>query len=101
MMSSLRCWQNTFKNHTKGTSGILRAEKLYDALFEIGFQLSTEVLSLLILRYMRKDGTLRFGDFVSCILHLVVAFNTFDKKDPAQNGHIKVTLQEFLKVSLS
>lgn len=40
-----------------------------------GFQLSTDVLSILILRYMRKDGTLRFGDFVSAILHLSVAFS--------------------------
>lgn len=40
-----------------------------------GFQLSTDVLSILVLRYMRKDGTLRFGDFVSAILHLSVAFS--------------------------
>jgi hypothetical protein len=40
-----------------------------------GFQLSTDVLSILILRYMRKDGTLRFGDFVSAILHLSIAFS--------------------------
>ena len=25
---------------------------------------------------MRKDGTLRFGDFVAAILHLTVAFGT-------------------------
>lgn len=42
-----------------------------------GFQLNTDVLSILILRYMRKDGTLRFGDFVSAILHLSDAFGTF------------------------
>lgn len=39
-----------------------------------GFQLNTDVLAVLILRYMRKDGTLRFGDFVSAILHLSDAF---------------------------
>lgn len=42
-----------------------------------GFQLNTDVLSILILRYMRKDGTLRFGDFVSAILHLSDAFGMF------------------------
>jgi len=42
----------------------------------LGFQLNTDVLSILILRYMRKDGTLRFGDFVSAILHLSDAFGT-------------------------
>ncbi|EEC17696.1 calcium-dependent cysteine protease, putative [Ixodes scapularis] len=35
-MCSLKYWQGTFKKHTKGTSGILRAEKLREALIDIG-----------------------------------------------------------------
>ncbi|KAL1427842.1 hypothetical protein MTO96_003175 [Rhipicephalus appendiculatus] len=99
-MCSLKYWQSTFKKHTRGTAGILRAEKLRDAIVDVGFQLNTDILSMLMLRYMRKDGTLRFGDFVSCILHLSVAFATFEKKDPLQNGFIKMTLAEWLKTSL-
>ncbi|XP_065219426.1 calpain-C [Planococcus citri] len=100
LMCSLKCWQTAFKNHTKEKTGILKAERLKDALLEVGFQLSTEVLSILILKYMRKDGTLRFGDFVSAILHLTVSFSTFESKDPLQNGIIKLTLSEWLKSSL-
>nr|CAD7397542.1 unnamed protein product [Timema poppensis] len=74
LMCSLKYWQTAFKNHTKEKTGILKAERLRDSLLEVGFQLSTDVLSILTLRYMRKDGTLRFGDFVSAILHLSVAF---------------------------
>lgn len=67
---------------------------------------------------MRKDGTLRFGDFVSAILHLSVAFSKFlrtlakcyhyyfyfinpflstdifESKDPLQNGSVKMSLAE-------
>lgn len=35
-MCSLRFWQAIFKNHTKGTSGILRADKLKEALHDVG-----------------------------------------------------------------
>lgn len=42
--------------------------------FFIGFQLNNEIMSVVVLRFMRKDGTLRFGDFVAAILHLTVAF---------------------------
>lgn len=77
LMCSLKYWQNTFKNHTKGTTGILRADRLRDALQEVGFQLNMETLSLLVQRYMRKDGTLRFGDFVASVLHLTMAFSKF------------------------
>ncbi|XP_013777811.1 calpain-C-like [Limulus polyphemus] len=100
LMCSLKYWQTTFKAHTKATTGILRAENLRDVLFDIGFQLNTEILCLLVIRYMRKDGTLRFGDFVSCILHLSIAFATFEKKDPLQNGYVKFSLSEWLKASL-
>ena len=77
LMCSLKYWQTAFKNHSKEKIGILKAERLKDALLEVGFQLGTDVISILILRYMRKDGTLRFGDFVSTILHLSVAFSMF------------------------
>lgn len=63
-----------FKIYTKEKSGILRAERLRDALYDVGFQLSSEIMSILMLRYMRKDGTLRMGDFCSAILHLTTAF---------------------------
>ncbi|XP_066982446.1 calpain-C [Macrobrachium rosenbergii] len=100
LMVSLKFWQNAFKSHTKERTGILKAERLRDALEDVGFQLSTEVVSTLVLRYMRKDGTLRFGDFVSAILHLSVAFSIFEKRDPLQNGAIKFSLAEWLKSTL-
>lgn len=76
-MCSLKFWQTAFKNHTKEKTGILKAERLRDALLEVGFQLSSDILATLILRFMRKDGTLRFGDFVAAILHLTVSFSKF------------------------
>lgn len=51
------------------------ADYIHTPWFISGFQLNTEVVSTLVLRYMRKDGTLRFGDFVSAVLHLSVAFS--------------------------
>lgn len=114
-MASLKQWQTAFKSHTKEKTGILRAERFRDALLDVGFQVNNEVLSALILRHMRKDGTLRFGDFISAVLHLTVAFGnlksllfkpfilnsrfdyflgTFDKRDPLQNGTVKLTLTE-------
>lgn len=60
--------------YTKEKAGILKAERLRDALYDVGFQLSTDIMAILMLRYMRKDGTLRMGDFVSAILHLTTAF---------------------------
>lgn len=65
-----------------------------------GFQLNNDILSILVLRFMRKDGTLRFGDFVGAILHLTVAFSSYDKKDPLANGNIKLGLSEVIRAML-
>lgn len=64
-----------FREHAREKMGVLRAERLRDALRDVGFQVPERALALLVLRYMRKDGMLRFGDFVSAVLHLQRAFS--------------------------
>lgn len=49
-MINLKTWQGVFKMHTKEKTGILRAERFRDALCDVGFQLSTDILSILILK---------------------------------------------------
>lgn len=73
-MCSLKLWHGVFKNNSKEKNGILKADRLRDALGEVGFQLNSAILSVLMMRYIRKDGTLRFGDFVAIILNLSIAF---------------------------
>ena len=76
----MKTWHSVFKNNTKEKSGILKAERLKDALLEVGFQMNSSILSTIMLRYIRKDGTLRFGDFVAIILNLSIAFGEFESR---------------------
>ena len=112
-MCSLKLWHGVFKNNAKEKSGILIADRLRDALSEVGFQLNSAILSVLMMRYIRKDGTLRFGDFVAIILNLSIAFgkisgllcisrnlfilffsDAFEKRDTMQQGAIRVNRAE-------
>lgn len=101
LIVSLKMWQGVFRTHTKEKTGVLRAERLRDALLEVGFRLSGEILSIIVLRYMRKDGTMRFGDFVAIILNLTVAFALYDRKDPNKNGVVKISISEWVRCALS
>jgi hypothetical protein len=83
--------------------------------------LNLNLIKYLAYRYIRKDGTLRFGDFVAIILSLTVAFGKkfhinklflkikyfkkpnlimykkigwLDKKDPTKNGAVKMSTSE-------
>jgi len=48
----------------------------------------------------RKDGTLRFGDFVAILLNISIAFDAFDKRDVMQNGSVRIGRTEWLKLAL-
>merc|ERR1712098_104685 len=101
LMCSLKLWHNVFKNWTKEKSGILKSERLKDSLLEVGFQLNTIILSTVMYRYIRKDGTLRFGDFVAIIINLSVAFDMYHRKDPQRNGLVQCTISEWMRCALS
>ena len=75
LICSIKFWQNAFKTHTKEKTGILKAERLREALVDVGFQLNSSVMGSIVSKYIRKDGTLRFGDFVGAILNLSIAFS--------------------------
>lgn len=75
LICSIKFWHSVFKNHAKEKVGILRAERFRDALAEVGFRLNYSIISSLLAKYIRKDGTLRFGDFVASILCLTISFS--------------------------
>lgn len=99
-MVNLKSWQGVFKIYTKEKAGILRAERLRDALYDVGFQLSTEIMNCLMQRYIRKDGTLRLSDFASAVLHLTAAFDYFQRKDHNQDNVIEIEMSDWIKCVL-
>lgn len=101
LMCSLKQWQGVFKAHAREKTGILKAERLRDALLDVGFQLDTDTLAALVTRHVRKDGTLRFGDFVAMVLQLTHAFRAFHTRDPARSGTARLLLADWLRASLA
>ncbi|XP_063394214.1 calpain-C [Cydia fagiglandana] len=99
LMCSLKHWQMVFKAHAREKMGVLLAERLRDALREVGFVVPDRAMTLLLLRYMRKDGMLRFGDFVSTVMHLHRAFNVF-YTNAATSNYINLNLSESLNPSV-
>lgn len=95
---SLKVWARVFEHYSPTTSGVMKAETLRDALSDVGFELSTDNFQLLMLRYMRRDGTLRFGDFVACILHLIAIFNIAARYNVTKKGGF--TTSEWMRIAL-
>ncbi|XP_047524465.1 calpain-C [Pieris napi] len=70
LLISLWHWEEIFRVYTTKTRGVLVVERLHAALAKVGFMLSKKLMAILVFKYMRRDGTLRFGDFVSAIFYL-------------------------------
>ncbi|CAG9558538.1 unnamed protein product [Danaus chrysippus] len=77
LICSLKHWQIVFRAHAPEKMSVLKIERFRDALRDVGFVIPERALSLLVLKYMRKDGMLRFGDFVSAVVLLHRAFRKF------------------------
>ncbi|TMW49507.1 hypothetical protein DOY81_005397 [Sarcophaga bullata] len=99
-MVNLKAWQGVFKMYTKEKVGILKAERLRDALYDVGFQLSADIMNCIMQRFIRKDGTLRLSDFASAVLHLTAAFDYFQRKDHNQDNVIEIEMSDFIKCVL-
>lgn len=67
---NLKNWKSVFNNNAKERMGVLKSERLRDTLRDLGFTVPTHVLVTLALRFIKKDGLLRFGDFVNVVLYL-------------------------------
>ena len=92
LICSIKFWQSAFKTHTKEKTGILKAERLREALLDVGFQLNSSVMGSIVSKYIRKDGTLRFGDFVGAILNLSIAFSGSKDKNLMSHDQIKPSI---------
>ncbi|XP_021189664.1 calpain-C isoform X2 [Helicoverpa armigera] len=97
LMCSLKHWQLVFRTHALEKMGVLRAERFRDALRDVGFIVPEKVMNLLVLRYMRKDGMLRFGDFVSAVMHLHRAFEIYHRSNSLRTEGVQMNLTEWLK----
>ncbi|XP_038216495.1 calpain-C isoform X1 [Zerene cesonia] len=101
LIYSLRYWQEVFKRYSTEKMGVLRVERFRDALRDVGFAVPERVMALLVLKYMRKDGMLRFGDFVSAIVLLHRAFDMFFSNCSSSTYKIQLTFSEWLKLALT
>ncbi|XP_030019873.2 calpain-C isoform X1 [Manduca sexta] len=100
LICSLKHLQQVFKDHAREKMGVLRVERLRDALRDVGFVVPERAMTLLVFRYMRKDGMLRFGDFVSAVMHLHRVFELFYMNDARRSDILQLNLTDWLKNAL-
>ena len=75
-MCSLKYWQTSFKNHTREKTGILKAERLRDALLEVGMS-CTIITNVIHHDDGNRDANLCCGFCQMCIHYALESVITF------------------------
>jgi len=95
-------WQNCFKTFDRDQSGSINHKELQDALSSFGYNLSSNVYSLLIRKFDRTNKqAVKFDDFIQCCLVLHGITDMFRTEDTDLDGKITITYETFLSMILN
>ncbi|CAH3140847.1 unnamed protein product [Porites lobata] len=100
----LGMWKETFHRFDKDKSGDMNLYELRDALNHLGYQLSNNALSSIILRYHNKKGTIAFDIFIQILVRVIVMFDTFRSHVTKRGGRTEkavFTIDDFIESTLT
>ncbi|XP_015749307.1 PREDICTED: calpain-B-like [Acropora digitifera] len=100
----LGMWKETFHVYDKDKSGDMNLYELRDALTHLGYQLSNNALSSIILRYHNKKGTVPFDIFIQILVRVIVMFDTFRSHVTKRGGRTDravFTIDDFIESTLT
>lgn len=100
----LGMWKETFHAYDKDNSGDMNLYELRDALTHLGYQLSNNALSSIILRYHNKKGTIPFDIFIQILVRVIVMFDTFRRhviKRGGRSDKAVFTIDDFIESTLT
>ncbi|XP_043289864.1 programmed cell death protein 6 isoform X2 [Venturia canescens] len=92
-------WQNCFRSFDRDNSGNIDREELQTALRNFGYQLSPNLVELILRKYDRAGhGTIYFDDFIQCCIVLYTLTSAFRKYDHDLDGVITIHYEQFLSM---
>ncbi|XP_030855129.1 calpain-9-like isoform X2 [Strongylocentrotus purpuratus] len=98
LWQNISAWKAVFKKYDQDKSGSFNGYEMKGALRSLGFKLSNESFSALILRYADKKGTVSFDSFIAAAIKLKYMFTSFAAK--SRGGNASFGLDEFLTMNI-
>lgn len=101
LWANLRKWQCVYKERVPAGAAALAPDQLRGALQAAGFQLSDPLHRMIVRRYADdEDGGMDFNSFISCLVRLDAMFRAFKSLDGDADGRIRVSIQEWLQLTM-
>ncbi|XP_064258277.1 calpain small subunit 1 [Passer domesticus] len=100
LWNNIKKWQCVYKQFDTDRSGTIGPQELPGAFEAAGFRLPPPLWAVLGRRYGDEGGNLDFDNFISCLVRLDAMFRAFKSLDRDGSGQIRVSLQEWLQLTM-
>lgn len=100
LWNNIKKWQAIYKRYDADRSGTINGSELPVAFQAAGFQLSGELYQMISRRYSDEKGDMDFDNYICCLVRLDAMFRAFKSLDKDGDGKIKVTIQEWLQLTM-
>ncbi|OCT68135.1 calpain small subunit 1 [Xenopus laevis] len=100
LWDNVKKWQGVYKRYDTDRSGTIGRNELAGAFTAAGFQLNGQLYDMIIRRYSDEKGDMDFDNYICCLVRLDAMFRAFKTLDKDGDGQIKVTIQEWLQLTM-
>ncbi|XP_048456114.1 calpain-3 [Rhincodon typus] len=100
LWNKIKKWQAIFKEYDKDNSGMINSYEMRSAVNDAGFRLNSQLYEIISMRYANEDMNLDFDSFICCLVRLEGMFRTFHAFDKDGDGIIKLSILEWLQLTL-
>ncbi|XP_053124344.1 calpain small subunit 1 [Hemicordylus capensis] len=100
LWTNIKKWQCIYKQYDTDRSGTISSNELPGAFEAAGFKLNQQLYSMIVRRYSDENGNMDFDNFISCLVRLDAMFRAFKSLDRDGSGQIRVTLKEWLQLTM-
>ncbi|KAM4020276.1 calpain small subunit 1 isoform 1-T2 [Anomaloglossus baeobatrachus] len=100
LWNNIKKWQAIYKRYDADRSGTINGNELPGAFQAAGFQLTDDLYKMISRRYSDERGDMDFDNFIGCLVRLDAMFRAFKALDKDGDGKIRVTIQEWLQLTM-
>ncbi|XP_026571078.1 calpain small subunit 1 [Pseudonaja textilis] len=100
LWNNIKKWQCIYKQYDADRSGTIGSSELPGAFEAAGFHLNQQLYAMIVRRYSDENGNMDFDNFISCLVRLDAMFRAFKSLDRDGSGQIRVTLKEWLQLTM-
>ncbi|XP_067895777.1 calpain-3-like isoform X2 [Heterodontus francisci] len=100
LWNKIKKWQTIFKEYDKDNSGLIDSYEMRTAVNDAGFHLNSQLYEIISMRYADENMNLDFDSFICCLVRLEGMFRAFHAFDKDGDGIIKLSVLEWLQLTL-